>query len=253
MASDTIPRPVKRQLRQEAGFGCCRCGHPFLEFHHIVPRSVEPHNRPEDMMALCPTCHAMATAGALPEAEQRALKATPVNIARGRAEGFLKLDQAECAVMIGAMRMGGNVQLLRVDGEGLLAILLDDDGQFYISVTVYDEDDNLLLLIDRNDWVTGDAAVWDIEYGFRHLTLRRAHGDIVLSIDARQDPVRLRANLWKHGNNIQLGPPGEQDVIVTGMGRRWFMGSIMTGHNMCVHVDTYRRVIGIGLGVVTRL
>jgi hypothetical protein len=250
--SDAIPRPIKRVLRQEARFGCCRCGHPFLEFHHIVPRADEPHNRSEDMMALCPTCHAMATAHALTEVEQRALKANPHNIVRGYADGFLKLNQAEPAVRFGTTTLGGNVELLRVDGEGLLALLLDDDGQFYISVTVYDQDDNLLLRIDRNDWITGDAALWDIEYGFRYLNLRRAHRDIVLDIDARQVPVRLRANLWRHAHNIQLGPPGDRDVIVTGMGRQFSMMAGMTGHNMCVHVDTFRRSIGLGLGVITR-
>ena len=211
------------------------------------------HNRPEDMMALCPTCHAMATAHALSEAEQRALKANPHNIERGYADGFLRLNQAEAAVRFGTTTLGGNVELLRVDGEGLLALLLDDDGQFYISATVYDQDDNPLLRIDRNEWIAGDVALWDVEYRVSHLNLRRAHRDIVLDIDARQDPIRLRADLWRHGNNIQLGPPGDHDVVVTGMGQRFSMVKGMTGHNMCVHVDTWRRSVGVGLGIVTRL
>jgi hypothetical protein len=194
----------------------------------------------------------MATARALTEEEQRALKANPHNIERGYADGFLKLNQTEAAVRFGTTTLGGNVELLRVDGEGLLALLLDDDGQFYLSVTVYDQDDNLLLRIDRNEWITGDAALWDIEYGFRYLNLHRAHRNIVLDIDARQDPIRLRADLWRHGNNIQLGPPGDHDVVVTGMGQRFSLVAGMNGHNMCVHVDPWRRSIGIGLGVLTR-
>jgi hypothetical protein len=30
-----IPSEIKRQLRQEAGFGCCICGIPIIEYHHI--------------------------------------------------------------------------------------------------------------------------------------------------------------------------------------------------------------------------
>jgi hypothetical protein len=195
----------------------------------------------------------MATANALTEEEQRAVKANPYNIQRGQANGLLKLNQTDCAIVIGTTTLGGNVELLLVDGEGLLSLLLDDEGRFYISVTVYDQDDNLLLLIDRNEWITGDVALWDIEYGFRHLTIRRAHGDIVLDVDARQDPIQLRASLWRHGHNILLGPPGDRDVVVSGMGQRWSMEAGMSGHNVCIHVNTYEQWTGLGLGVVTRL
>lgn len=53
----TIPEAVMRQLRQEVGFGCAKCGHPYIEYHHIVPFSEEAHHRPEDMMAVCGNCH----------------------------------------------------------------------------------------------------------------------------------------------------------------------------------------------------
>lgn len=49
-----MPLPVKRKLRQEAGFGCCKCGRPIIEYHHIIPYSNDdPHFRVEDMMCLC--------------------------------------------------------------------------------------------------------------------------------------------------------------------------------------------------------
>lgn len=51
------PADVERKLRQEAGFGCARCGHPYIEYHHIIPYAEEPHFRAEDMIALCGNCH----------------------------------------------------------------------------------------------------------------------------------------------------------------------------------------------------
>ncbi len=68
------PEPVARQLCQEAGFGCCKCGVPIIEYHHIIKWSVDQHFRPEDMMVLCPTHHDEA-GSAMDEAEQRLLKA----------------------------------------------------------------------------------------------------------------------------------------------------------------------------------
>lgn len=30
-----IPESIKRQVRQEAKFGCIFCGSPIIEYHHI--------------------------------------------------------------------------------------------------------------------------------------------------------------------------------------------------------------------------
>lgn len=73
-----VPLPVKRQLRQEAGFGCCVCGLPIIQYHHIIPRAIEEHNRPEDMMIFCPNHHDAATKGAMTESQQRSYKAEAV-------------------------------------------------------------------------------------------------------------------------------------------------------------------------------
>lgn len=35
------PETVKRVLRQEAGFGCCKCGLLIYEYHHIVEYTTE--------------------------------------------------------------------------------------------------------------------------------------------------------------------------------------------------------------------
>ena len=50
-----VPTNVERELRQEAGIGCCLCGFPFFYLHHIVEWHVEQHFRVEDMMALVQT------------------------------------------------------------------------------------------------------------------------------------------------------------------------------------------------------
>ena len=47
MSERDIPDRIKRQLRQEAGFGCCKCGFPIYDYHHIVEFSEEKHFRPQ--------------------------------------------------------------------------------------------------------------------------------------------------------------------------------------------------------------
>src|SRR4051794_9612932 len=96
-----IPAGVARELRRRSGFGCCRCGMPIYQYHHIVPWSVEEHYRIEDMMLLCPVCHDAASKGALDEATQRELQGNPFNVRRGFASGMLLINQRYCAVRCG--------------------------------------------------------------------------------------------------------------------------------------------------------
>ena len=87
------PAAVERQLRQEAGFGCAKCGHPYIEYHHIVPWCEEHHFRPSDMLALCGNCHpAVSNWG---RDRQYDLKNNPHNIARGVATGALEYDKRD--------------------------------------------------------------------------------------------------------------------------------------------------------------
>jgi hypothetical protein len=56
---------VRRQLRQEVGFGypVSGCGNPYLEYHHFDPSwEKEHHHDPTRMIALCAEHHAKAAA-----------------------------------------------------------------------------------------------------------------------------------------------------------------------------------------------
>jgi hypothetical protein len=90
-----VPEPVKRQLRQEAGFGCCKCGLPVFQYHHIIPREVEDHNRPEDVMVLCPNHHWEVTSGAMLEDEQRRYKARSTYPHYRRRSNFTKIPRRD--------------------------------------------------------------------------------------------------------------------------------------------------------------
>lgn len=64
-----IPVPVQHQLLMEAGY---KCGNPAcrnvitLELHHIQYISEGGGNNPANLLVLCPYCHAMHHAGAIP-------------------------------------------------------------------------------------------------------------------------------------------------------------------------------------------
>ena len=59
-----IPEGIKRMLRQEAYFGCVKCGCPIIEYHHIEPWSVVKKHEVDNLVVLCPNCHREANVGA---------------------------------------------------------------------------------------------------------------------------------------------------------------------------------------------
>jgi hypothetical protein len=207
MSRPETPAAVALRLRKEGGFGCCKCGRAVYQYHHIIDYAGDPHFRTEDMMILCPYCHDEATKGAMPEDEQRAYKANPYNIQRGMASGRLKINHNICAVDLGSVRLVADGDLVLVDGEPLLGLKKRESGRLELSIKLYDANDVLLVRIERNEWISdGDSLPWDIESDFQYLRIRQRKGDIRLEIDAREQPIQLRANLWRKGQNISLGP-----------------------------------------------
>lgn len=68
---------VRQLVLHEAGYKCanpaCR-GIITLDIHHIVRVADEGKNHPDNLLPLCPTCHALHHAGHIPQASVRAWK-----------------------------------------------------------------------------------------------------------------------------------------------------------------------------------
>ena len=159
------------------------------------------------MMCLCPLHHDQASKGALPEAEQRRFKAQPFNINQGRVQGLLAVKQDYCAMDAGTITVVGEGPSIKIDGETILALYLGEQ-HLEISVRLHDEKDNLLLQIERNEWISGDPLPWDIQADWQVLTLRERHRKISLSLNAKLVPMQVRAELWRRGKLVTLDPTG---------------------------------------------
>jgi hypothetical protein len=196
-----IPEPVKRQVRQQAGFGCCKCGLPIIEYHHIVKNS----ENPEDIMLLCPLHHHEATSSAMLVEEQRHFKANPYNIKKGYVEGQLKINQKVPVITLGNNQFVGDGNFIVIDGENLLSIEINDN-KLELSMKLYDRNDKLVAEVNHNEWVSGDPLPWDLESRFQWIRIKRKLRDIQLEIDATKYPIDIRADMWRKGQNFQLNP-----------------------------------------------
>lgn len=208
MAGDRTYRPadVEHQLRQASGYGCCRCGFPVFQYHHIILASVEDHNRPEDMMTLCPICHDMATKGAFTLDEQRDFQHNPFNIQRSYADGLLKSTQDYPGVQIGGVILVNDGPVIVTDDETLLALRTDENGRLLISIVLKNESNDVLAVIEDNYWVSGDPSVFDLQADYHKLKINYRPSGVALRIDMRGEPLQVRARLWHNGVLFDLTP-----------------------------------------------
>lgn len=208
------PSAVKRQLRQEAGFGCCFCGHPFLQYHHIVPWAEDAHFRPEDMMVVCGSCHHLLTVGAIEVVDQRRAKAKPKNVVDDEVRGKLYVNSKELKVHLGGGTATETPCLLQVAGKSLLsARLAPDDGRVLVSASIIDREGKQIARLSDNEWNMLPGAIWDFEVYPRSATIRTGSGEIAFGVDARHDVITMRGKWFYQGFPLEFTP--DKAIIMT--------------------------------------
>lgn len=220
MVSKDFSSPTKRQIRKEAGYGCCKCGNEIIEYHHLDPNS----DKAEDGMALCPLCHDMATKDAMSPSEQLYYKINPYNINRGYSKGKLIINKGTIPLIYaGHNTVQKFGDIVTVNDESLLTFNVDKEGVTELSLKLYDENNALVMEIINNEWISGDYFAWDIEVSYERIKIRRKKGDIILDIKTH-GVIDLRADLWWRGYNLKIGPDSIKGITPNGDIRHNYSG-----------------------------
>lgn len=203
----STPSAIKRRLRQEAGFGCCLCGHPFIQYHHIVPWSEDEHFRPEDMMVLCGQCHPLCTVGALSETDQRRAKLRPKNLIDNQLKGTLWVATRDLTVRIAGGLAINTPDLLTLGGRTVLNAKVDqEDGRVLVSARIADQQGQPIATITDNEWSMLPDRVWDFEAYPRHATIRQGPADIAFKVDTRGPEVSFQGKWFHNGKVVEFTP-----------------------------------------------
>lgn len=203
MISRTIPSEIAQKLRAEAGFGCAVCGHPILEYHHIIPWAERKHYEVEHMVALCRNHH--QELGKQSKKVSYAAKQSPINIKNKRFKGYLVTNRQDQALMLGNTRFIGvenavtfyEVPLFGhriVDGEIRVNCFIPSD-EFFPDIEV--KNNNLAAMTD---------GFWDIEFKSNYVKFRRKKGEIFLSMDFRKDDVEISGRFSIAGRYFHFSP-----------------------------------------------
>lgn len=222
------PAEVERYLRQEAGFGCARCGHPYVEYHHIVPYAEDRHFRIEDMVALCGNCHpAVAKKG-----RQYAydIKGRPFNIKNGLVKGALEYNKSDLIFKVGGNWYENTPFILQYRDVPIIGCKLDD-GEARVSLNLLDRDGRQLLSVEDNIVGFRINDLWDFEYKHNLAVARLGSRDVVLRMDFRGDEASIEGQFWLGGAKIQLGR--EETTLP---GNNIFRGGRIEGCNVGINV-----------------
>ncbi|SHG78830.1 HNH endonuclease [Cognatishimia maritima] len=187
-----IPLPVRTQLRQEAFFGCAKCGNPILDYHHIVPWQEEHHNRPEDMIALCPTCHRIVAKWH--RDRQYELKSAPENKGKGKLRGELGTDREKSSFVLGSNTFINTPNIVSYYGQSIISYSVRDN-QSLISVYLPRDDFWPELKIVNNDVLVHTQGLWDVEFRADYLKIRKRHGENFFTIDLSGEHAKVTGNI----------------------------------------------------------
>lgn len=233
----SIPLAVARQLRQETGFGCAQCGHPYIEYHHIVPWALEQHFRPEDMVALCGNCHpAVSLQGS---DRQYAIKANPLNIAEGRFQGALAYDKRDLTFKVGGNWYANTPTILQLCNTPLISCRIEN-GQAMVSLMMLDPECHQILAIHDNEIMFRTDDMWDFKYSHNLIIAHSAPRDIMLKMDFRGEEAIIEGKLQIGNEKIELS--ADQTVLP---GYNSMKGCRTTGSRVGIQLGNENEVLPV--------
>lgn len=207
--SRTPPAAVARSLRQEAGFGCAMCGHPYIEYHHIVPWAEEQHFRPEDMMAVCGNCHPAVSK--LGKEKQYKIKEFPHNIKSNYFSGAMVTDKRDLILSAGSNKFINSNNIIQFYDKPLLSMKIID-GEVKISALILDGELHELLVINDNEISFRIDNLWDFKYHHNRVMARRGKRDVAIDIDFSKNEIEMSGNFFLGHKKISFSP-SNMDVM----------------------------------------
>lgn len=182
----TIPEAIKRQIRQDSGFGCVICGLAIASYEHIEPEFYEAKvHDPDKMTFLCDGCHSRVTRRIWSKEKVWKAKEKPYCREHKKCIDAFDIGQTNPIIWIGTNRFDNSERIITINGENILYFEPPEikDGPYRLSAKFYDSKGKLSLEIKKNEWF-GYIDNWDIECKGKTITVREKQGTLGLVITA---------------------------------------------------------------------
>lgn len=203
--SRNIPSSVKREVRKKSGYGCVICGLGIYTYEHVDPLFSEAKSHdPNKIVLLCGGCHNRITKGIWSKDKVRLTMNNPFSLSKGYTRDYFDISEP-FGVNIGRIYFYENEtgELLRINGDTLLSIKIDEEGSPKLSGKFCSSSGKLLFEIVDNEW-QGSLESWDIEAVGKRLIIKEEKRKILLQILANPPHIISieKINLFYEGYTI---------------------------------------------------
>jgi hypothetical protein len=230
----------KRTLRQEAGFGCVRCGNAIGTYEHIDPPFSEAKSHEVVNMAfLCMGCHDKVTRGLLSKQTVKDCKDNPRSLQDGFSFEAFDIGCESPVIHFGPLSAIDCTYLIRVNDRPVFWINEPEDagGPFRINAELRDIDGNVIFSIRDNQWQTRNDS-WDVEVVGRRITIRNGPGIIALILKSdpphslfveRMDMIVEGCRFYCDGSEFSIYDPRCSSVRLTKMTAKCWESAVDIG------------------------
>lgn len=183
--SRDIPEPIKRQVRQNCGFGCVVCGASIIEYEHVDPEFADATEHDAvKITLLCPQCHTKVTTGMWSKEKIKEAQSNPKCKQTGFSNEIFDLKSHPTLLFGGIICTKCYIPIM-VKGTPLFHFAAGEEpgAPFRLSETFCDSDGALSLEIKDNEWFALSSN-WDVEISGRTITVRDAPRHISLKLTA---------------------------------------------------------------------
>ncbi|RWR15815.1 hypothetical protein D8Y23_15275 [Microbacterium enclense] len=181
----------------------------------MTPYAEDPQHLEENITLLCTRHHTEATGAVpmLPDKMVREANDDPANLHAGiTAPTLLHYSSEPITIVMGNTTVKGHpgreCWALGVDGNGLLGFRFEDD-RYLLSLSLFDQNNRLLLRIDDNE-LTHRSDAYDVERTGNSLIVRQRRGHILLHLEFTP-PTQVKVvsgRLWWNGASILFNRRG---------------------------------------------
>ncbi|MEZ2335256.1 hypothetical protein AB6735_06455 [Mucilaginibacter sp. RCC_168] len=138
------------------------------------------------------------------EQQQRKYKTNPHNIRDGLISGHFKFLTEQPVMLIGNSEFINSGTILFMDNDPILSLYIDANRNLEFSLKVYDENDALLMIIEKNVWIYGNPKIWDFKFKYNKLSILNKSRDIAMVIDGSNKYLSIKGSLYKNNARLEV-------------------------------------------------
>ncbi|MBB1192844.1 hypothetical protein DNC80_04080 [Flavobacterium sp. SOK18b] len=214
--SRTIPSEIKREIRQNSGFGCVVCGLGIIEYEHVEPefKEAEKHD-PTSITLLCPNCHSKVTRGMWSKEKIKDAMQNPICLQKGYSNDFFDIGNNYPKIKFaGSLIMNTPIPIM-VKGKPLFKIIKSESEKFFLlSAIFYNSKGEKSLEIIDNEWFAYSDN-WDITAEGNTITIRERHKEICLELVVNPPDLIIINRLIMQIENYKIcGNPDYFEVFI---------------------------------------